>query len=310
MKSTGIAVFAYNRPDHLKRVLAGLQKNNVDHIYFFADGPKNKQDKRQVEAVREVIDKVDWCQKNVTCYDHNLGLAKAVVRGVNRVFEDHDRIIVIEDDCVPATNFVSFMNTCLDRYAEDSQVMNVNGYSLPIEIPEDYPYDVYFTYRSSSWGWGTWKSAWEHFEQNPMTLAELNAREDELTEKIRKAGTDLFPMMRDQLSGRIDSWAVWWSFAIASNGGVCVNPVNSKIRNIGHDNTGTHTGRSDRYDVTPDTTSVGLMSFPKSVFVDDRINSRHNRFVIGGTRGKMKQLGAELLKSVGLWNTFQKLRSL
>jgi hypothetical protein len=308
MTSTGIAVFAYNRPDHLRRVLSGLQRNDVDHLYIFADGTRNEQDQQRVSDVREVIDQIDYCRTTVTAHERNIGLAESLTGGIERVFEDHERIIVLEDDCVPAQNFVSFMNTSLERYANDERIMNVNGYSPPIEIPDDYSYDVYFTYRSSSWGWGTWRSAWEHFERDPLTVEELERKKNEFKRITDKAGKDLYPMMRDQLEGSIDSWAVWWSFAIAANDGLCLNPVDSKIRNIGHDGTGVHTGNTDRYEVDLDTTSVGELNFPDGPFVSKQINSQYNRYISGGRRNKLKRHAAELLKKLGLYKVYLRAR--
>jgi hypothetical protein len=105
-----------------------------------------------------------------------------------------------------------------------------------------------------------------------------------------KAGRDLFPMMKDQLRNRIDSWAVWWSYTIATNDGVCVNPVHSKIQNIGHDGTGTHTAKSSRFDVQIDSTPIQEYDFPESVRVNSKINKRYNRFISGGYMGILGRL--------------------
>ncbi|OYR78615.1 glycosyltransferase family 2 protein [Halorubrum ezzemoulense] len=308
MTSTGIAVFAYNRPDHLRRVLSGLKQNDVGHLYIFVDGARNEQDQKRVSDVREIIDQIEWCRTTVTARDHNIGLAESLTSGIERVFEDHERIIVLEDDCVPAPNFVSFMNTSLERYADDERVMNVNGYSPPIEVPDNYPYDVYFTYRSSSWGWGTWRSAWENFERDPLTLEELEQKKNELKRITDKAGKDLYPMMRDQLEGSIDSWAVWWSFAIAANDGLCLNPVDSKVQNIGHDGTGTHTGESDKYGVDLDTTPVNELNFPQEPFINNEINSRYNQFIVGNNLRKLKRYTVDFLEAIGLWQKYKRIR--
>ena len=51
---TGIALFVYNRPEHTKRVLEGLKKNNINKFYIFADGPKTEL---HIPAVKEVRSK-------------------------------------------------------------------------------------------------------------------------------------------------------------------------------------------------------------------------------------------------------------
>ena len=43
----GVAIFAFNRPNHLKKTLNNLSKNLTAKkfdIYMFCDGPKNKND--------------------------------------------------------------------------------------------------------------------------------------------------------------------------------------------------------------------------------------------------------------------------
>ena len=39
-----IAVFAYNRPSHLRRVLISLEDYKIKNIELFLDGPKNFKD--------------------------------------------------------------------------------------------------------------------------------------------------------------------------------------------------------------------------------------------------------------------------
>jgi hypothetical protein len=309
MSSTGIALFVYDRPEHTERVLNGLQQNDVGHVYIFSDGAENSQDEQSVRRVREIVTNVDWCETTIISHEDNLGLAKSLITGISRVFEDHEQIIVLEDDCLPATNFVSFMKTSLKRYASNEQVMNVNGYSPPIDIPTRYSDDVYFTHRSSSWGWGTWESAWSEFNQNPFSIKELKENSDRIKQEVNKAGGDLYPMMRKQLKGQIDSWAVWWSYAIASNDGLCVNPINSKIKNIGFDGTGTHTGATDKYNVEIDSTPVNELHFPDEPFINENINLRYNKYISGGSRNVIKRYGAEFLKRVGLWDVYQSFTS-
>lgn len=302
MTEPGIAVFAYNRPNHLQRVLENLQLNDVSHIYVFVDGPEGEDDKEEVDKVRNIVSNVNWCDKSIHFRENNIGLQKSIVSGVDRVFEDHDRIIVLEDDCVPSSDFVPFMNKCLEKYSSDKHVMNVTGYSPPIEMPEEYSYDVYFTYRSSSWGWGTWESAWKHFEQDPLSLSELKSREKEIKEITDKAGTDLYPMMRDQLKGNIDSWAIWWVYAIASENGICVNPIDSKIKNIGHDGSGTHSGESTKYHVELSNTDSNAIRFPNKKSVDTAINKRYNEyFSQSGYSQIARQYGRRLLEAKIPW---------
>ncbi|MEE6210328.1 glycosyltransferase [Salarchaeum sp. III] len=281
----GIALFVYNRPQHLNRVLKKLKENDINQLYIFADGPKaeeGEEDLRDIEKVRTQIDAIDWCETTIIKRDENVGLAKSIITGVDRVFEDYDRIIVLEDDCMPSKNYISYMRKMLDKYENNGRVMNVNGYSPPIRIPDSYDPDIYFTYRNSSWGWGTWKSAWENYVFEPFDLDELESNREELIKVTRKAGHDLYPMMKEHLEGEINSWAVWWSYAIAKEGGLCVNPIKSHIQNIGHDDSGTHTTSTEKFEVDLSPKPVTELDLPDNPFIESTINRRYNRAIAGG----------------------------
>ena len=134
----GITVFAYNRSWHLSKVLEGLEKNEgISKLYIFQDGLKCEQHRMEWEKTQYVIKNIDWCEVIYSQSPYNKGLAKSIVDGVNTVFIENDAVIVLEDDCVPASNFISYMIQCFDKYAEQEEVYSVSGYSWPIILPEN-----------------------------------------------------------------------------------------------------------------------------------------------------------------------------
>jgi hypothetical protein len=284
---TGLGLFVYNRPEHTRRVLDGLRENDPEHLYVFSDGPKSDADAQRVNEVRAIIDDIDWCETELVAHEENVGLVENNVTGVEYMFEENDRIIALEDDDVPSSDFLSFTNDCLDEYQDSSAVMSISGFSLPIPIPDDYPYDVYFTYRAGSWGWATWKDDWEHFEQDPMPLSELREREDEIRRIAGKAG-GLYELMEHQLRGETESWSTWWAWAVLKNNGFTVNPVTPRVRNIGHDGSGTHSGNTNKFDIEIQSGS-GDISFPEYTVVDPVLNERHNNYADGTFVDRVKQ---------------------
>ncbi|TYB32240.1 MAG: glycosyltransferase [Candidatus Mcinerneyibacterium aminivorans] len=304
---TGITLFVYNRPEHTKQVLNGLKKNNIDKLYIFADGLKKEEDKESVNKVRNIIDSIKWCKTEIIKSDKNKGLADSIVDGVNYVLDKHERIIVLEDDCVPSSDFVNFMNKCFDKYEDNDQVMNITGYSLPIDIPSDYQYDIYFSYRSSSWGWGTWRRAWNSFNRDQSIIEEIN-NSAELRKKVNRAGEDLIPMLKKQISGEIDSWAVFWSLNIIKNDGVCVNPVKSKIKNIGHDGSGVHCGSNDKHNTNLCTENVQRLNFPDKILINDKIISNYKDFFSFSLKERIKKNIIIILKKLRLYNLLSNIK--
>ena len=306
---TGIALFVYNRPGHAQEVLKGLQKNKIPKLYIFSDGIKDEKDRESVGKVRKLIDSIDWCETEIIKNKENKGLANSIVYGVNYVLERHTRIIVLEDDCVPSDNFIAFMEKCFNKYENNEKVMNVTGYSLPIKIPDNYPYDIYFSYRSSSWGWGTWRRAWKYFDRNKSILSEIE-KSSNLRKKINRAGEDLIPMLKNQINGKLDSWAVFWSINIIKYDGVCVNPVKSKIKNIGYDSTGTHCGSSNRYEVKTINENINLLNLPGDIIIDNEILNSYKKFFHISLKSKLKKAILNILKLMGLYKFIKELKKL
>jgi len=274
---TGIALFVYNRPWHTQQVLSGLKRNKLQKLYIFSDGAKNEDDKKSIQEVRELITLIDWCDAEIIKSETNKGLARSIVDGVNYVLTKHPRIIVLEDDCLPSPDFIDFMERCLDRYENSSGVMSITGFNM-IEIPQNYLYDIYFFYRSSVWGWGTWRRAWEKFSFDEKNYTECIDNKI-IQKEFNRGGTDLSAMLKAQIEGKINSWAIKWAYTHYKYKGVCVHPVMSRIKNIGFDGSGTHCETDDKYNeinINFDSreTNEGLR-LPDEIFIDSIVEKRY-----------------------------------
>lgn len=245
----GIAVFAYNRSSHLQCVLDGLKSNEtVDRLYIFQDGLQCEEHRNDWEKTRKVIENVTWCSTIVTRRNENIGLAASIVSGINKVLEENEAIIVLEDDCVPHSDFVLFMTKCFEKYRNERKVYSVSGYSWPGKIENESGSDNYFCGRISSWGWGTWKDRWQEYKQDYMLLNRIKKDKD-ASKRLAFWGDDLEEMLQQNLLGQINSWAVFWALTVIEKNGLCVNPYSSLIRNIGMDGTGIHSGTTNKYEV-------------------------------------------------------------
>ncbi len=237
----GLVVFAYNRDEHLKKVLEALRKNEkVDSLYIFQDGLKCEEHRNGWENTRKVIEDYEWCSPIRIYSKYNKGLANSIVDGINKVFEDNDAIIVLEDDCVPTACFISFMKQCFERYRYDGQVYTISGYSWPIRV-EKQENDIYFCGRSCSYGWGTWKDRWDKYKRDYDVLGRLKTTE-EGSKNLAMWGMDLELMLVQTLRRQNDSWSVFWSLKIIEEQGYNIVPYNNLITNIGFDGSGVHCG--------------------------------------------------------------------
>ena len=241
-----IAVFAYNRPDHLRGCLSSLAANpqaKKSLLTIYCDGPKPDEDLANIEIVRTVAQ--EWAcmtpcafaEIRVVERQANLGLAKSVISGVTQELVEHERIIVVEDDLVVSEDFLAFMNEGLELYEYDSEVISIHGFMYALET--DVGQSV-FLRGADCWGWATWRRGWELFRQDSTELLrELKQRNDRKDFDFNGA----FPytsMLQEQAAGNIDSWAIrWYASAFLANK-LTLYPGRSLVSNVGQDSSGTH----------------------------------------------------------------------
>jgi hypothetical protein len=256
-----IVLFVYNRPEHTKRTVESLLRNTLagkSSLFIFSDGAKNDKDSKNVEEVRNYIrtiksfDRIEIIER-----EKNIGLANSVISGVIEVIQSFGKVIVLEDDMISSPYFLKYMNEVLNYFKDDQRIFSVTGYTFPIKIPENYKHPLYLSPRSSSWGWGTWKNRWEKADWEIKDFQSFINNKSRV-ESFNKGGDDLTRMLKNSISGRVDSWSVKWTYTHFLNYAYCVYPVKSRIKNIGTDKSGVHTSRTNKFDVELEIDDVEL----------------------------------------------------
>lgn len=250
MSYAPIALFAYNRPDHLLQTLTSLSECELadkSRLFIFCDGPKSERDEAAVRQVREVADRRRWCAEvEIVSQEKNQGLARSVIAGVTRLCNEFGRVIVLEDDMLLSRGLLVYLNRALVQYENEAQVLQVSGHVFPF-MQEGGGEDAFFMPISTTQGWGTWKRAWDLFD--PAATGWERLREERALRK-RFDLDNSFPyakMLEAQMTGKLDSWAIRWHWSFFKQQGLCLYPRTSLIFNIGFDDQGTHTTGNDFY---------------------------------------------------------------
>jgi glycosyltransferase involved in cell wall biosynthesis len=248
-----VALFAYKRPDHTQATLEALARNTLaseTNLFIFSDGAKSEAERDAVDAVRKLArNAIGFSSVTLIERPANMGLARSVITGVTELLEQHEQIIVLEDDLVTSQHFLAVMNDMLVRYRDDPLAFSVTGHTFPepfMRIPGDYPYDTYAGHRCSSWSWGTWRDRWQSIDWK-MNYFPSFCQDRLAQEAFNRGGDDMTTLLRMQYEGRIDSWAIRFCYAHHTNGKHCIYPIKTLVRNIGLDNTGTHSKPEARF---------------------------------------------------------------
>ncbi len=251
-----LVLFVYNRLDYAKKCIEALDQNELaaeTEFYIYSDGPKEGADPTSIYKVREYVK--EYIQKSkfksVTLVEakKNKGLASSIITGVSEIIEKYGKVIVIEDDNISSSNFLKFMNDCLNFYQNDNRIWSIGGYSSNLVIPKDYSHDVYLMGRICSYAWGTWVDRWEKVDWN-VTNYKVFQYNYFMRKKFNRYGDDRSLMLDAQQHGKTNSWAIRFCYAQYLNGKFTIWPVKSKIKNIGFD-VGTHVSEKSRRNAAP-----------------------------------------------------------
>lgn len=279
-----IALFVYNRPEHTKRTLDALLNNKYasdSDIYIYADGPKktgnpvkDAEIQEQVSEVRSLIYSVSGFRKvHIFTSNENKGLAASIIQGVSDLFVHADRIIVMEDDLVTHPLFLDYMNTMLKRYEDYRCIYSICGYGYPsgiISIPKSYPYSIYFTPSPGSWGWATWKRAWQNIDWELKDYSRF-INDTKAARAFDRTGYQKLALLDLQMNDELDSWAIRFAYHVFRQGGYCIYPTQSFVLNIGMDGSGVHCGQTRLFDTDITHKNVINYCLPDAPFYHRRI---------------------------------------
>lgn len=241
-KHAPVALFCFNRPDHLRRAIKSLQRceGYAQHrIIVFGDAARTPEDAERVAATRSVAVELLGRDAELRFAEENRGLSRSIIDGVSEILQRHGRVIVVEDDLLLGTGFLRYLNDALSFYADDPRVYQISGHAF--EAPT-------FAHRSESlllpltttWGWGTWSRAWQTFDPQAEGWQQL-AKDRALRGRFNLNGSyDYAGMLENQMKGRLNSWGIRWYWSVFKLGGLSCFPPRSLVANLGFDGTGTH----------------------------------------------------------------------
>jgi len=262
-KPAPVALFAYDRLSHLRQTVEALRRNDLTagtQLRVFCDGPKDSGDAAKVAQVREYVSRIDGFKSvRVVQRERNFGLAQSIIAGVTEVVEDFGKVIVLEDDLVTSPFFLTYMNEALNLYEAAERVVSIHGYIYPVRgrLPE-----TFFLRGADCWGWATWNRGWRIFESDAeRLLGELRRNRLEYAFDFEGAYS-YTKMLRDCIAGENDSWAVRWYASAFLRQKLTLYPGRSLIRNIGLDYSGTHSGKTDKFDVVLSVEPIRVTRIP------------------------------------------------
>ena len=236
---TNIAVLLlfFTRSDTFRQVFEAVRQARPSKLLLYQDGPRGERDLPGIEACREIAsdEHIDWaCEVHRQYLDHNQGCDPSGFRSHQWAFSLADKVIVLEDDVVPAQSFFPFCKEMLDRYENDERISMIAGFNID-EVTTDCGADSYFlTSAFSIWGWASWRRVAERWDPTYGFMRDPAKRQQlETIANERHLRSDMMQMFDDHSkSGKEYFETIYWADMLLHDS-LAIMPAQNQISNIG-----------------------------------------------------------------------------
>lgn len=289
-----ILIIAFNRPDSCRQVIDAIRTTKPDRIFFAVDGarPDHPDDERNCKSTRDLFQSFDWpCEVKTYYRDTNRGCKYAPPEAISWFFSHVEAGIILEDDCVPTTDFLSFASELLVKYALADHVGMITGNNhLGFQTNKQDSY--HFSRYPSIWGWATWKRAWATYDVN---MTPYLSRLDQIRTSIGHDENFRTYWWRyvEAVQGGLNTWDVQWAVALLANDLLTIRPKCNLVANSGFTTNSTHTSYEYDVDRYKETQRLAFsLVHPDGIKIDDASDRKlENRQVSIWHRG-MTYIGA------------------
>jgi len=229
----------------------------------------------KVAATRAVIDReIDWpCIVHKLYAETNFGCSVGPIRAITWFFENVEEGIILEDDCVPHSDFFGYSRTLLERYRHDERVWCISGNNFQNgKWRGDGSY--YFSVYTHTWGWASWRRCWRQYDVDLTLWPSL--RNSTLLRTIFEDDLErqYWSEIWDNTYSRavpVTWWDYQWAFLCQTNGGLTVLPNRNLVSNVGFGTDATHTTMSA--EPTKVNGGLGQLTHPRFVLRDTEADS-------------------------------------
>lgn len=227
----------FNRPETFKEVFAAVKEARPYKLFLACDGPRtNRQDDiEKIKECQKIASDIDWnCEIYQNYSMENLRCGMRMYSGISWAFKYVDRLIILEDDCVPSQDFFVFCEELLEKYKSDDRIHMINAMNH-LGIYNNTP-NSYFFGPGCCWGWATWKRAWNNMDFNMSFLQDEYSmkcveRKYPFYKEAIKIGVERTNILKS--GGKLSAWTYQSGMASALESQMAIVPRVNLITNIG-----------------------------------------------------------------------------
>lgn len=235
-----VLVCGFARPDTLRQVFDRVKEARPSQLYLWLNCPRSDRPDevaRNTEC-KDILSDIGWqCDVHRNYSSTYLECRDSLEKAFSWFFDNVDRGIILEDDCVPDPTFFRFCGELLEKYKDDQRIGMIGGHIEHLHVTKmiSYGASYYFDRFSSIWGWATWRRAWVQHDNNMSYYPKLNDQFEIMYgfyrewSMLRRRRKHLWRIYRREAA----SWDGAWFTTFLMQNWLCVHPYKNLVSNIG-----------------------------------------------------------------------------
>lgn len=244
-----VLLVTFNRPDNAQKIFNAIKQVRPAKLYLFSDAPRkgNETDASNVNKCRSLLEQVDWhCEVKTKFETVNQGCGPGPMSAISWMFQNEEKGIILEDDCLPDESFFSYCEYMLDKYEHQPRVMHIAGTRWNDEYKVESK-DHFFSTIGHIWGWATWKRAWQLYDYEMRSWEKKKGRKlikSRLQNRLlTEFWVDSFEYTYRNNPRLKHAWDYQWQYTLFQHNGLSVVPDVNLVSNIGVQ--GVHSSEND-----------------------------------------------------------------
>lgn len=247
VSSLPVLIVAFNRPEKLALLIESLRECTTGKLYFAVDGARNPAEALLVNKTLSVIKNLSW-PWGVDCRiaSENYGCRAWVSSSISWFFQSEEFGVVLEEDVVVDKRFFEWCQGLRHARAQNPKIMHINAFSADDKFSDASAPRL--SRYCTSWGWATWRDAWENYDDEMKGLFEMNEFDRLIFLKDRigcgwRVALYYYFALKMAKQDKVSSWAYRWNYTVWKMNGFSVSPGINLSRNLGVEKGASHTSK-------------------------------------------------------------------
>lgn len=244
--SIPVLIIAYRRSEQVLRIIEVLTVAGVTKIYLALDAAADENLPAKVESEFLLKSLLKMQQEStleihIAKHAENVGCSAAVLSACDWFFSIEEYGIILEDDCIPSVDFVTFALSARKWIERLPSLWMACGTQFAPSMLMD---EAWVTSRYALiWGWATSRNKWHQILDSILNPQSIGVRSivNSPERQYWNSGA------RRSSLGIVDAWDNVLISQMIAQGAGAILPSSSLVSNVGFDSAATHTKNPSRW---------------------------------------------------------------